>query len=292
MRGLAKLAAAAALACACGFDSSTPGEPGDVVDTTGTATTTTAGESTSGSTVGSATNGMTGGTTTMAESSEASSDPVSSTTGTQEGETEAPVEYKESCKQIQMEDAGALSGRYEIAPAGAVVPTPIPVYCDMAIDGGGWTLVARSVDGGFDQGEFGWGSARGDVEDPTMPYSLNAKSAGLQFTQVLVGDQGGGYEWGGHVYRFDVDGGFLGLVDGSVETTGLTRISGDCESPAMLEHAGYTADTLVYWFRDQSGFERYGLWHDGFDLYGPWSEISPCDHGADLHDDQGMVMVR
>lgn len=246
-----------------------------------------------GTTQGSSTKGMHGDATTAEESSEATSDATSSSTTTPVADSSGvTMEYPQSCHEIQLDNPGAASGRYEIAPANATMETPIVVYCDMVTDGGGWTLVARSVGGGFDQGQFGWGSERGDIEDPSIPYSLNAKAAGLEFAQVLVGNQGAGFDWGGHVYRFDVDPGFLELDDAAVDTKNLVTITGDCEGPAMLEHTGYTADTRVYWFRDETGFERFGLWHDGFDMYGPWSELSPCGHGADLHGDQGMIMVR
>ncbi len=47
-----------------------------------------------------------------------------------------------SCKAILAADATALSGIYEIDPDGAGALTPFLVQCDMASQGGGWTLVA------------------------------------------------------------------------------------------------------------------------------------------------------
>jgi hypothetical protein len=234
------------------------------------------------------------GTTTsaIASSSEMGDPSGGDTVSEGDEESEGPVDDPESCREILLDDAAALSGLYEIAPAGATLRTPILVHCDMDTDGGGWTLVARSVDGRFDPEQFGWTSARGDIEDPTQPYSLDVESAALEFTQVLVGKTGIGYAWGDRVYRFDVADGFLALVDASVETMGLTTLVGDCDDPGMLQYAGYTGDMQVFWFRDESGFERFGLLHDGFDMYGPNSDLFPCGHGGNLHDEQGLIMVR
>jgi hypothetical protein len=277
--------AAVAVFCgACTFDSTAAGNSGQVADTTGAASMSTE--------IDPSAPGTSVATSAMTSSDATTADAPSGGEVSGDAETGAPVEHPRSCFEIRLADATAPSGIYEIAPDNAGLPTPIRVYCDMETDNGGWTLVARSVAGRFDEGQFGWGSARGDLEDPGRPYSLNARGAALQFNQVLVGKQGIGYAWGDRVYRFDVGPGFLALAEESMATTGFTTISGDCQNPDMLEHVGYTGDTLVFWLRDMSGFERYGLWHDGFDLYGPTSEIFPCSHAGDLHDEQGMVMVR
>jgi hypothetical protein len=52
-------------------------------------------------------------------------------------------DYSESCSHIQARDPASLSGVYRIKPRG--VNTPFSVYCDMADDEGGWTLVFKSV---------------------------------------------------------------------------------------------------------------------------------------------------
>jgi hypothetical protein len=48
------------------------------------------------------------------------------------------------CKRIKDFFPSLENGIYKINPIGS---SPKNVYCDMTIDGGGWTLVARSVEG-------------------------------------------------------------------------------------------------------------------------------------------------
>ena len=164
----------------------------------------------------------------------------------------------------------------------------------MTTDGGGWTLVARSVASSENPDSFGWGAARGDPADTTQPYSLNAKAAGVTFTQLLVGNHSGTHAWGGNAYRFDVDAAFLSQENNGVGVSNITTIVGDCSpsgGPDMLEHAGHT-NASHFFLRDESGYENYGLKHNRFDMYGLSSKISPCSHAGRLHEDEGMIMVR
>ncbi len=52
-----------------------------------------------------------------------------------------------SCLEIRNDDATLPSGYYDIYPGRDFTKLPEKVYCDMATDGGGWTLVARINDG-------------------------------------------------------------------------------------------------------------------------------------------------
>ncbi len=56
-----------------------------------------------------------------------------------------------SCKAALAATPGAPDGVYTIDPDGAGAQAPIPVWCDMTTDGGGWTLglVRNSVDVGL-----------------------------------------------------------------------------------------------------------------------------------------------
>jgi hypothetical protein len=211
-----------------------------------------------------------------------------------EGDSTGGEELYGSCAAIKEAMPTATNGLFAIAPEGSSLATPFWVFCDMVTDGGGWTMVGRSVAGSQDPTSFGWSAARGDPADTTQPYSLNVKAAALRFAQVLVGNHTGTLAWGGNAYRFDVAPTFMAYEDDSVRVENLTTLLGDCSpsgGPDMLHYAGFTGESIFY-LRDLSSWENYGLRHDGFDLYELYAEISPCSHAGRLHDDQGMIMVR
>lgn len=228
--------------------------------------------------------------------SESTSDapaPTSTTTDdpTNDSTTDGSSSNASSCEELLMADATAPSGPYLIVDA---TNRPLSVYCDMESSGGGWTLVARSVPGSSSEDGFGWGSSRGAISSPNEPYSLDVASAGIEFTELLVGNRGSGYGWGSNVYRLELPNGFLSNTDNSVPVSGLSTVKGGCNPPGgpeMLRNAGYSGRDDVFWLRDETDFRsQYGLEPDGFNLFYEFS--FSCSRGAELSGDSGMIFVR
>ncbi len=211
--------------------------------------------------------------------------------GEAESETDDPEPNPKlrSCADILAANPQSPSGPYPIADQfGATVR----VHCDMDMDGGGWTLVGRSVDENVQQGNFGWSQRRGDVTDLDVPYSLGVFEAGIEFDELLVGEWSSGYQWGEHVYRVEAGPGFLQHTNDAVGTV-VTTVAGDCTpdgGPGMFHFAGHTSDTSRFWFRDSDDYQPFGLAADDFNLY--WSAINRCSKAGNLSGDAGMIFVR
>jgi hypothetical protein len=199
-----------------------------------------------------------------------------------------------SCNELHGAHPELPSGVYEIDTDGDVVGTRLPfeAYCDMAADGGGWTLVGRSTTGVSASVAFGWKSAMGFVHDDSQPYSLNADGAGISFTEILVGSYSSGKLWGDHAYKMQVPSDFLSSYSNSSCTLpgGPVTVIGGCTpsgGPTMLRRAGYTDKTTRFHLRDQAGDYDVGLRAGGFNTY-----YNDCNRGADLNGLQGMIFVR
>lgn len=253
----------------------------------------TSGSSSSGE-LGESTRGGEGSSTTVVAegSGTASSGGSGSTGGSSSGSgdstTGAPLPTARSCAEILEEDPKAQTGVHPIVSTSDETVF-VEVWCDMEVDEGGWTLVARSENTG--NGPFGWGVARGEMEDVTQPYSLDVMSLGMPFREVLVGERSGWAAVVENAYVIEVPEGFLEDYDDSTYMTDPARtVVGDCEpdgGPEILERIGHTASEQSYFFRDIMGFDVHGLQADELETY-----FDDCENGGNLDDEQGVLFVR
>jgi hypothetical protein len=196
-----------------------------------------------------------------------------------------------SCKDIKTRDPQAISGKKLIELPGR---GSVEVYCDMQTLGGGFTLVARSTNGASSS-SFGWTSKTGAIDVDNAAYSLDAR--GLAFTEVMI------VEWKGFSppssgVIVDVPSDFLTAYTSSqIDVRSLPaatiEIMGSCDkddfnsSSQMVRRVGYTNVNDVFYIRDVSTYERYGLRPNGFFLDG-----SGCSRSMDLDGRRGAIWVR
>ncbi|MBN2799514.1 MAG: hypothetical protein JXX28_10240, partial [Deltaproteobacteria bacterium] len=202
----------------------------------------------------------------------------------------------ESCLDLLDNGEHSGSGLYPIDPSGSGSITS--VWCDMSLDGGGWTLVGRSDPitsnpgcAGTDSGtSFGWGASRGAVSDDSVRYSLNAKALGLVFNEVAFGSYTVGKTWGANVYLHTVSGSFLTSYAATHYVVGQPEVLvGSCTpnaSGGMFRYIGFTNNTDSFHLRDVDG-NGFGLTGGGFRTC-----YNDCGLGGNLNGQRGMVMVR
>jgi hypothetical protein len=204
-----------------------------------------------------------------------------------------------SCKDILRLDTtrAGKSDLYTITTSTGAVK----VWCDMAIDGGGWTLVARAVTGALaptGQEHFGWSGAMGAPDADGKPYSLDVFAHPISFTEILVGvHEVGTKAFTGNAFKFKVPATFLN----DFQTTPFsmpapTPVGRSCTPNTsggwMFSFAGYTRTSRdEFFFRDNNQEDQWGL------LYDRWSladdDANPkCDRSGELHNKPGMIFVR
>ncbi len=193
-----------------------------------------------------------------------------------------------SCRSL-LAMGNTTDGIYSIDPDGAGPIGSLNVYCDITTDGGGWTLVGRSISGGAST-SFGWKSATGSPSDDANVYSVNVGGNSIGFSEMLFGSRGAGKAWGANVFKHvDLPKDFVSAYGTSELVMGLPAVVIGAGPMNMASRIGYTNQTSTFWFRDQSGMaSTYGLKPFYFQSHpGP-----PAGWGGYIDGLQAMLMVR
>lgn len=95
-----------------------------------------------------------------------------------------------SCLRLKESGLSSGNGVYTINPRGTGT---IQAYCEMEEEGGGWTLVARSVSGGV--GGFTLATTSGSVSTgTTLAYTMNATPAVLLYSNTMFASYTSGFK--------------------------------------------------------------------------------------------------
>ena len=91
-----------------------------------------------------------------------------------------------SCNDIKSYNPSATSGVYQIDPDGSGSNSPFGVYCDMATEGGGWTLIYKQI--GFDTADFWDGAVNmAALQSPSYDQDSNGSlHSQIQHSKTMI----------------------------------------------------------------------------------------------------------
>lgn len=191
-----------------------------------------------------------------------------------------------SCNEMHQADSLRKTGPHKLSdPKQAIYEA----WCDMDLDGGGWTLIGRSFPLASSS-SFGWKNATGSVANDLTPYSLAVEAHGLAFTEVVVGTYIVAKTWYGSAYKATLPPGLLANYKNSATGVTVSKIGGVCPdsiSPSMLANVGYVDDNNQFFLRDNTSAGDFGLRAGGFAL-----AAYDCAQSGLMHLAQGMIAVR
>ncbi|MCD5374832.1 prepilin-type N-terminal cleavage/methylation domain-containing protein [Candidatus Gracilibacteria bacterium] len=190
----------------------------------------------------------------------------------------------QSCQRILQLGNSKGNGIYTISPLGSA---RVKVYCDMEIDSGGWTLVARSSETASSE-NFGWLESIGNPENMLTLYSLGDEVKDIFFDQILTTTFTG---------AGDIDASWIAeAIDSSVVKNELTTsesLIGSCtiitntslgETPICFTYWGEIDRNDAYTFKRTANTGQHGLRNNGYS--------SSPNFLNSMRDMQGMIFIR